>query len=260
MSIFKKASDLSGLPNAVENAFFKDDVKVSSHDEFAELMEEASANRTAYSNRVDQFVKNKPQESPFSKPEPALYSQSGIGGIQRADYGQRFAGEKSNLFVSDQIRQASKLTNNKELSIWDPEFDVLQEELDKTMKVSSAKYDREEMIAKKSIKPWEKEQIQQIRSSNVLPYRGLGITRTGNETPLHHGDFGSVNEFYAEAQDNIRNMIKESNRDRKSMIERQGFAPEETLNDKTSIEARTKESMENTSFLAKFAESIIEDA
>lgn len=268
MSIFRKASDLNSIPKAINNAYF-DDVDFNSVDEFDSLLKEASevANKTTYANRVKNYTETQSKNHEFQKPEPARYAEI-EGGIRRAGYGQRFNDEYSETFGAEKIRSiqfdnnkyAESLLNNG-LSIWEPEFDEIQSAFSESQKQSDEIFDRKSLAEKRvaSNNSWQAEQLQNIRKANVLPYRGLGISRLANETPIHHGNFNSVNDFYAEAQDSIRGMIKESNANRKAQIERKGIDPEERRSqweNKESISARTMESLSKSSFLSKFAEDL----
>jgi hypothetical protein len=270
MSIFKKASELSNLPSFMNEAYFENH-DISESDEFSGLLKEASANKSIYEKRKNEF--NKAEKSyEFDKPEPAKYAHN-QDGIRRAGYGVRFSDENSQLFAGQEHLRNIKFDNQKfaesqmknGLSIWDSEFDILQNGFQESQDMNNLKWERMSASEKRKVeaKNWEEEQIQSIRQSKVLPYRGLGLTRVGNEMPLKNGNFGSANDFYAEAQDSVREMIRTSNRDRKNMIERQGFDPEEARSqweNKESIEARTMESLGRASFLANFAERISPNA
>ena len=183
--------------------------------------------------------------------------------------GRRFDDEKSEMFgVQDHIRSinydntktAENIANNG-FSIWEPEFDELEAAFKQSQETESAKFVRRSAAEKQALanKSWEYQQLNQIRQAKVLPYRGLGISRLASEQPIQHGKIGSVNEFYAEAQDSIRDMIRQSNDERKSKIQRQGVDPTERRSEwenKEAIAARTMEALNNTSFLANFAEAI----
>jgi|688.fasta_scaffold01888_4 hypothetical protein len=267
MSIFKKASDLNELPKFVDNAYFEN-TDINIEDEFSGLLKEASSNQSVYENRVRNFKKVAEKTYEFEKPEPAIYKND-QSGIRRVGNGQRFSDESSELFAGqekirnisfDNDRYAESALKNG-LSIWDPEFDAIREAFQQGQEENSMKFERLSAVEKRKItnKQWEVEQMQSLRQSNVLPHRGLGLARIGNERPLDHGKFGSKDDFYAQAQDDIREMVRTSNRDRKAMIERQGFNPEEARSqweNKESIAARTMESLEKTSLLAKFAQGI----
>jgi hypothetical protein len=268
MSIFRKASDLNAIPDAISNAYFdNNDIEVA--DEFSSLFKEASDvnTKSVYENRLKSFKKAQAESHEFAQPAPAVYSES-KDGIRRIGHGQRFPGEHSELFGSEQLRSinydnnkyAENLLNNG-FSIWEPEFDELQDAFSASQKQSDAIFERRSAAEKKALnhKAWEKENLNTIRKANVLPYRGLGISRLANEQPIHHGDFNSVNDFYADAQDSIREMIKESNTERKAKISRKGVDPMQKRSEwenKESIAARTMESLQNSSFLAEFAEGI----
>jgi hypothetical protein len=270
MSIFKKASELNNLPSFMNEAYFENH-DFSSEDEFSTLFKEASANQSIYEKRKNEFNKLAKTGYEFENPKPAKYAHNQEG-IKRSGYGARFSDEKSELFAGqehlrniafDNTRVVeSKLKN--ELSIWDSEFDILQEGFEMGQKQNDIKFERLSAVEKRKIQSqdWENEQLNSIRQSKVLPYRGLGFKRVGNELPVNNGKFGSINDFYAEAQDSVRDMIRTSNRERKTMIERKGFDPEEAKSqweNKESIAARTMESLEKTSFLANFAERISSD-
>jgi|688.fasta_scaffold76614_2 hypothetical protein len=267
MSIFKKASDLEKIPTSISNALF-DDHTLKLEDEFESLIREASANKAEYEKRVKSFkVAEKGHE--FQKPEPALYT-NGKEGIRRAGFGKRYNDESSELNPHDvrstehhQSKYAENLLANG-LSIWDAEFDEVQSAFDESQKRHDQIFDRKVAAQKKleSHMQWEKEQSSQIRKSNVLPYRGLGITRLANEQPLHHDNFNSVDEFYAQAKDDLRDLVRKSNEERRTSISRQGISPEEKLemwDVKEAIAARTMASLEKTSLITKFAEQLEEE-
>lgn len=264
MSIFKKASELNSLPNFMNEAYFENH-DISSTDEFSGLFKEASANKAVYEKRKTEFNKTTKENYNFEASQPVRYA-NGQDGIRRSGYGTRFSDEKSELFAGQEhLRNIAldnnKLAKNKELSIWDPDFDVLQEGFEQGQQLNNARMERMSAVEKKRLESqkWEQEQLKSIRSSKVLPYRGLGLTRVGNELPVTNGQFGSMNDFYVEAQDSVREMIRTSNRERKNMIERQGEDPEiarSQWENKEAIAARTMESLGRTSFLAEFADRI----
>jgi hypothetical protein len=274
MSIFRKASESEAvrpLPNVVANAFF-DTASVSFEDEFAGLLKEASSDRSIYENRLKEFNKVASKSHEFEAPQPAKYNNDKYsdmpGGIRRAGYGQRFQDEQSELFSSDRVRNpqfdnnkyAESMLNNG-LSIWDAEFDDLQNAFEQSQKMHDSAFDRKTAAEKKASahKKWESSQIGKIREAKVLPYRGLGVSRLANEQPVRHGDFGSVNDFYADAQDSIREMSREASKNRKAKISRKGVDPAEARSqweNKESIAARTMKSLEQSSLLARFAEGI----
>lgn len=271
MSIFRKASENVDLPKFVRDAYF-DNNEISIADEFEGLLKEASSNsnRSIYENRLKEFNKKQGQKHNFDQPAPARYSEL-EGGIRRAGYGQRFQGEQSEIFgKEDHIRTtfsqdehyAENALHNG-FSIWEPEFDDLESAFKKSQSVHDAAFDRRTAAEKRmnNKTAWEQEQLGAIRKSNILPHRGMGVARSGNEMPINHGKFGSVNEFYAEAQDNIRELIRESNRDRKTKISRNGSSPEESQEiGKEIIQARTLQALQNNSeFLRNFAEVIALD-
>ena len=87
----------------------------------------------------------------------------------------------------------------------------------------------------------------------------MGVSRLANEMPIHHGNFNSVGDFYAEAQDSIRNMSKTANSERKSGIQRKGVDPNERREqgeNKEAIAARTMKSLESSSLLVRMAEGL----
>jgi hypothetical protein len=266
MSIFRKASELDNLPTSVSDALFENhDINFS--DEFEGLLKEASSNRSVYDNRVKSFREAGLIKHDFQAGGPALY-QENQGGIRRASFGQRLEGEKSELFNQESIRSigydnnkyAENLLENG-FSIWEPTFDDIQDAFDQSQKQSDAVFDRKSMAEKKAATQsnWESKQVDQIRKANVLPYRGLGVCRLANETQIHHDNFGTFDEFYAEASDSIHGMIVESNTARKAKISRKGVSPTERIDqwqNKEAIAARTMEALENSSLMAKFADSI----
>ena len=256
MSIFKKASELNNLPGFINEALFENS-EIKMADEFESLLKEASASKGVYAQRVNDFKKNTTQSYEFEKPEPAIYD-NGKPGIRRAGYGQKFNDEKSMFNSSDKLREL-KTAQTQELSIWDPEFDVIKNAFDDSQEVEFSNK-RTSMAKRDSNKQqWESEKLNSIRKAKVLPYRGLGVTRTGNELPSDSERFGNLDAFYADAQDSIREMIRESNRQRKSGIERQGLSPEEARSqweNKEAVQARTLSNMSKASFLKGFAEKI----
>jgi hypothetical protein len=274
MSIFRKASESESvrpLPAVVADAFFDRDYS-DAEDEFAESIREASANRHIYEKRLKEFNTSSKNTHEFEEPKPAIYNNNRYsdvpGGIRRAGFGQRFDDEKSELFASEKIRNP-KFDNNKHaesmmsngLSIWDAEFDELQKAFEQSQKTSDSIVERRTAAEKKASahKAWESSQIGKIRQAKVLPYRGLGLTRLANEQPIGHGDFGSVNDFYAEAHDSIREMSREAAKDRRSKISRKGVDPQEARSqweNKEAIAARTMKSLDQSSLLARFAEGI----
>jgi hypothetical protein len=257
MSVFRKASELNNLPGFINEALFENS-EIKMADEFEKLLKEASSSKGVYAQRVNDFKKSSSQSYDFSKPEPAIYD-NGKPGIRRAGYGQKFNDEVSSMFNSaDKLRDA-KTAHTQELSIWEPEFDLIKNAFDDSQEVEFS--NKRTSIAKRdsSKQQWESEKLNSIRKAKVLPYRGLGITRTGNELPSNSEKFGNLDSFYAEAQDSIREMIRESNRQRKSGIERQGMSPEEARSqweNKEAIQARTLKNMSKASFLEGFAEKI----
>jgi len=268
MSIFRKASELNNMPQAVSNALFEDN-SIEVHDEFGDLIKEASNlnNKSIYEARIEKFKKASVNSHEYSAPMPAKYSEL-PGGIRRVGYGQRFADENSETFGAEKIRSinydnnryAENLLENG-FSIWEPEFDSLKDSFKESQDAADAIFDRRTAAEKKSMahKSWEETNKNQIRKSNVLPYRGLGITRLANEQPIHHGNINSYSEFYADAQDSLRQMTRESNSDRRTQITRKGCDPAERRSEwenKEAIAARTMESLNNSSFLANFAEGI----
>jgi hypothetical protein len=268
MGIFRKASELEKLPTSISDALF-DNNEIRIADEFESLIKEASSvnNKSVYENRLKSFREAQGKVVEWEKPEPARYEDL-PGGIRRAGYGQRFSGEHSEMFGSEQIRSISFDNNkyaesllNNGFSIWEPEFDELQDAFDESQRQSNAIFDRRTAAEKKAIahRNWEQEQSSQIRKSNVLPYRGLGVSRLANEMPIHHGNFNSVGDFYAEAQDSIRNMSKTANSERKSGIQRKGVDPNERREqweNKEAIAARTMKSLESSSLLVRMAEGL----
>lgn len=266
MSIFKKASELNNLPKFVNEAYFENQ-DVSFNDEFEGLMKEASSSRAVYENRLNDLKKTASKSYDFEKTEPAIY-QNNQPGIRRAGYGVRYSDEKSELFGHQENLRSINFDNDKfganstnGFSIWDAEFDVLRDGFNEGQKQDNVRFDRLCYVEKRKIQnaQWENQQMNSIRKSKVLPYRGLGISRTGDELSVNNGKFGSVNDFYAEAQDSVRNMIKTSNQERKASIKRNGFDPEDARSqweNKESVAARTMESLEKTSLLSQFAEGI----
>jgi hypothetical protein len=260
MSIFKKSSDQ--LPDVIKEAFFDNIVSMDQPDEFSSLLKEANTNenRSVYENRLKAFKKAQAETHEFSKPEPTKYSDL-PGGIRRVGYGERFSDENPEKIRSisyDNNKLAENLLTNG-FSIWEPEFDELSNAFIESQKQSDAVFDRRTFAEKKAAaaQKWESDNLNSIRENKVLPYRGLGIARVGNEQPINHGKFNSSNDFIAETNDNIHELIRESNRDRKSKISRQGAAPEETYMDKEAVHARTIEALHNNSdFLVRFAEEI----
>ena len=267
MSIFKRASEsepVTPLPKVVTSAFF-DDNKFKLDDEFEALLKEASDNSSVYENRVKSFkvAQNKGKSAhEFVKPEPAMYDPN-LGGIRRAGYGQIFEDESQNSSYNDKIlstRYDSERYAENGFSIWEPEFDTLQQGFENSQRASDQIYDRRTTAEIKAAKnqAWEREHLESIRKAKVLPYRGLGVSRLANEKPLNHNEFGSSDEYYAAMQDNVREMVRQSNNERKTKIQRQGADPKErreAWENKEAIAARTMESMQNSSFLAEFADS-----
>ena len=263
MSIFRKAEELSSVPKSINDALF-DDHQIVIADEFDSLIKEASDNRSVYENRLKSF-KQAQQNHDFEKPLPAKYAES-TGGIRRSGYGELFPGEKS-IYGSEHVRDIN-LDNDRYaqngLSIWEPEFDELESAFKQSQQKTDDVFNSRIAAEKKAVAHanWEKEQSSQIRKSNVLPYRGLGVSRIASEKPLDHGRFDSADDFYAEVNDNIRDMIRESNSDRKTKISRKGVDPKERRDlweNKEAISARTMSSLQNSSFLADFAEKFSED-
>jgi hypothetical protein len=263
MSIFKKASDLNQIPGIINDALF-DKPEIQLADEFENLFKEANSSKGVYAQRVNDFKKTQTKTSYdfFETNQSESKYENGKPGIRRAGYGKRFDDEVSSMFHStDTIRDLNSLktAQNHELTIWDPEFDLLQNAFESSQDVEFSNK-RTAMAKKESNKTkWENEHLQSIRKAKVLPHRGLGITRTGNEMPLHSEKFNNLSEFYAEAQDSIREMIRESNRQRKSSIERQGYSPEEAKSQwetKENVRARTLKNLSKASFLERFAEKI----
>lgn len=267
MSIFKRANESEAprqLPKVVTSAFFEED-KFKLGDEFEALLKEASDNNSVYESRVKSFKVAQTKEKAsyeFNKPEPAMYDSS-QGGIRRAGYGQIFEDETLNVSSNDKIRSTQYDGNRyaeNGFSIWEPEFDALQSGFENSQRVSDQIYDRRTTAEVKAAKhqAWENEQMGKIREAKVLPYRGLGVSRLANEKPINHDRFGSADEYYAEMQDNIREMVRESNNERKKKIQRNGADPKErreAWENKEAIAARTMESLQNSSFLANFADS-----
>jgi hypothetical protein len=266
MSIFKKASELNNLPTSVSDALFENH-DITFTDEFEGLLREASSSKSVYENRLKSFKEAGLIKHEYEAPKPALYDEA-EGGIRRAGYGQRFTGEKSELFGQDNIRSIN-FDNNKYaeslldngFSIWEPKFDDLSDAFNQSQKQSDAIFDRRTAAEKKAVahQNWEREQASQLRKANVLPYRGLGVSRLANETPLHNGNFNTFDDFYADAQDAMREMVRESNSTRKAKISRKGVDPSERIDqwqNKEAIAARTMKALENSSIIAKFADSI----
>jgi len=268
MSIFRKASDLNQIPQTVTKAIF-DDTDYAAVDDFESLIKEASSNRHVYEQRVKGFEKAQTESKgyEFKKPEPSRYADL-PGGIRRAGYGQRFENEQSPQFAGqdavrsiahDNNKYAENLLNNG-FSIWDTEFDELENAFDQSQQIHNQQFDRRTAAEKKASahRAWESEQKSQIRKADVLPYRGLGVCRHANET-IGEQKFGTLDDFYAETHDSIRDLIRESNNDRKGKITRKGVDPRERREqweNKESIAVRTANSLMNSSFLAKFADQI----
>lgn len=262
MSIFKKASELNKLPDSVSNAYF--DQPKNDQDEFEELLKSASSNKGTYESRINGFKKTASTSHDFTPPQQANYSEI-EGGIRRAGYGKRFGDEASELFGQEKIRSLAHDVNQAAsgLSIWDPEFDVLQEGFKVSQDQQDSIFDRRTMMEKRvqSNNDWQKEARENVslRKTNILPHRGLGVVRTSNEMPIHHNNFNSVDEFYADAQDGIRGLVKKSNEERKSLITRQGVSPEERREmweNKESVAARTMDALNDSSFLNKFTQGM----
>ena len=258
-SIFRRASE--ELPDSVSSAFF-DKPQFQIEDEFDGLLKEASSNRSVYENRLKEFKKVQQKAVEFEKPQPAKYAEY-AGGIRRVGHGPTFGEEKSG---QDSIRSTvygTKTAQAKELSIWEPEFDELKAAFDQSQTMDDNKFNRKIAQEKKDTAhlAWEYQQLKSLRTSNVLPYRGLGITRMGNEQPINHGKVGSANEYLAEFNDQMREMTRTSNRERKAGISRQGFDPEERRGqweNKEAIEARTMTALQNNSaFLQQFADAFL---
>ena len=275
MSIFRKASELNNVPQSVSNAFFEDHSSVEIPDEFAGLLKEASSDRSIYESRVKEFNKVQAKTHEFEKSEPTKYTHDRYanlgGGIRRVGEGQRFGGEESELFVSDKIR-STEYDNNRcaesvlsnGFSIWEPQFDDLQEAFTQSQNQADAIFDRKSAVEKRaeSNKNWESEKLSQLRKTNILPYRAP-VSRLANEQGINHNKFGSADEFYADAHDTIQQAIRQSNADRKTKISRQGVDPKERREqweNKEAISARTMASMQNSSFLSQFADQILLDA
>ena len=110
MSIFKKASELNNLPTSVSDALFENH-DITFTDEFEGLLREASSSKSVYENRLKSFKEAGLIKHEYEAPKPALYDEA-EGGIRRAGYGQRFTGEKSELFGQDNIRSIN-FDNNK---------------------------------------------------------------------------------------------------------------------------------------------------
>lgn len=271
MSIFRKASELNNVPQSVNNAFFEDHSSMEVPDEFAGLLKEASSDRSIYENRVKEFNKVQAKAHEFEKPQPTKYAHDRYanlaGGIRRVGEGQRFDSEQSELFVSDKIR-STEFDNNKYaenmlnngFSIWEPQFDDLQDAFTESQKQTDAIFDRRTAAEKRteSNRKWEAEKLSQVRKTNILPYRAP-LARLANDQGINHSKFGSADEFYAEAQDTIQQAIRQSNADRKTKISRQGADPKERREqweNKEAISARTMSSLQNSSFLAQFADKI----
>jgi len=268
MSIFRKAYELDSLPVSVSDALFENN-HITIEDEFEHLIREASSaqNKAVYDSRLKNFKEGQASVKDFEKPQPARYAEV-EGGIRRAGYGQRFNNEHSELFGQEKIRSLSFDNNkyaenllNNGFSIWEPEFDELENAFNESQEQQNAIFDRRTAAEKKAVAHtnWEAEQSSKIRKTNILPYRGLGISRLANETPIHHGDFNSVNDFYAEAHDSIREMSRAANSERKTSITRKGIDPNERRDqweNKEAIAARTMKSLESSSLLVKFAEGL----
>ena len=266
MSIFKKAEESAKLPSFVNNAFF-DDSKIEVKDEFDSLLKEANSNKFVYENRVNGFKKSASEMPEFNVPTPALYSDS-VDGIKRSSYGRHFYDEPS-LNTPDKVRSLqydgtrkaeSHMQNG--FSIWEPEFDDIQNAFMASQEQTNQIFDRRTMMEKKlaNKNKWEADQLNSIRKSNVLPYRGLGVARLANDVQVDHNKINNLGDFYAEANDAIREMTRAANRDRKAKLSRNGYDPEDNINSankKEFIEARTMAALSNNSeFLLKFAEEI----
>lgn len=258
MSIFKKASDGQETPNFVLDAFF-DTKKSADTDDFASLIEEASKSSSVYHNRVKEAQKSD-NSWEFTKPEVARYGDQ-PGGVRRVDYGEIYLDEYTkmskdkNRTIIDNTRVAGNL------SIWEPEFDEIQDAFMESQDTEYNMRSKRSAAEKKadSHNSWEKNNLNAIRQTKVLPYRGIGVSRIGNEMPSTHGRLNSRNEFLAETNDSVRELIRESNRDRKNKISRNGENPEDTrsnLEIKEAIAERTSNSVRKTSFLSEFADTI----
>jgi hypothetical protein len=266
MGIFKQAADLNKLPKTVTSAIF-DNNEIEFEDEFEGILREASSNRAIYENRLKSF-KQASVKHEYEEASPAIYDNY-EGGIRRAGFGQKFANERSELFGYDTPRSISYDNNpysayDNGLSIWEPEFDDIQDAFSASQRQSDSIFDRKTMAEKKALshKNWEKEQSTRLRKSNVLPYRDHAVSRFANEEPLRNGKFNTVNDFYAEATDSFRDMIRESNSERKTKIQRKGIDPADRIDqwqNKEAIAARTMEALNNSSLLSRFADSIGED-
>lgn len=258
MSIFKKASDGQETPNFILDAFFESK-KTAGADDFASLIEEASKSSEIYHNRIKEAQKSS-NSWEFTKPEVARYGEQ-AGGVRRVDYGEIYSDEytkmskEQNRTIIDNTRVAGNL------SIWEPEFDEIQNAFMESQETEYDMKSRRSAAEKKADNhnSWEKSNLNDIRKTKVLPYRGIGISRIGNEMPSTHGRLNSRNEFIAETNDSVRELIKESNRDRKNKISRNGDNPEDMKNNfaiKEAIEERTTNSVRKTSFLSEFADTI----
>lgn len=262
MSIFKRANETeTNKPSKVVTSAFFESQDFSVGDEFEALLKEASTHKSTYDNRVKNFKTAKSQatkEYQFEKPEPAFYDPS-LGGIRRAGYGQAFEDEIAMSQNLENIRSA-EYGAQESFSIWDPEFDALQSGFETGQRMDDQIFERRSAAEMKMAKnrAWEKEKMQTIREAKVLPYRGLGVSRLANEKPLHHGDFNSADEFYAQAHDDIREMVRSANDERRTKIQRNGVDPKERRDaweNKEAIAARTMKSLNDSSFLAQFADS-----
>ncbi len=265
MSIFKKAGETEKLPEFIDNAFFDNSKKVNVDDEFSNLLKEASSNKYIYENRVKGFKEASATRPDFTPPKPTMYSDTSDG-IRRSSYGQKFHDEPTELSNNkirsiqyDGTRQAEVHLQNG-LSIWEPEFDDIKNAFEKSQEQSNAIFDRKTFVEKRAAKnqQWESEQINSIRKANVLPYRGLGIARLSNEVQVDHNKLNNVGDFYAEANDAIREMTRAANRDRKAKLSRNGYDPEEKQPEtKEEVYARTMKALSNDSkFLLDFAEKM----
>lgn len=266
MSIFRKASENEKLPGFIDTAFFDNSKKVEIEDEFGQLLKEASSNKSIYEDRLNSFKKNPPKEQEVNIPQPVRYSDVNDG-IRRSSYGQKFHDETSEYFRSSENIRSTQYDNSNYaqngFSIWEPEFDELQNAFLESQKQSDEIYDRRTAMEKKAAehKNWESKNINSIRKANVLPYRGLGIKRLANDVQVDHNKLNNVNEFYAEAHDSIREMTKAANRDRKAKLSRNGSDINDSARTeaeiKEAISARTMEALQsNSQFLIDFAEKI----
>ena len=87
----------------------------------------------------------------------------------------------------------------------------------------------------------------------------FGLSENTLGALLHNGNFNTFDDFYADAQDAMREMVRESNSTRKAKISRKGVDPSERIDqwqNKEAIAARTMKALENSSIIAKFADSI----